>query len=380
MNQAGNSRTRTEPRRRDAVLALVAGFALFVAADVALFYSPLYPRVLDPQSSAGVFRHTVAQFERLDTDRSRDVLVLGDSRIYRGLIPRLASRASGGLRVLSAAVPGTTPRCWPYLLRAIDPHADRFRAVVIPLDTLADDDAALGSIDGNDRPYDLHYLVFNVAPRDVPVLARSFTDLPMRLQAALDLLLRGPLLRSDAQDLLSDPGARLRAVAAAADDRSDSPLAEHPQARSLNGLQVDFVRHTIRYPDGLGSSEQEALASELLQAVHPSPSYAAYRRQWLGRIVERYRSTPTEVVFVRIPAVPVRSAPRTAVLPSSGSIAEFVRGGVALLPPAAYLALERPDLFTDHDHLDLSGAEQFSRLLGRDLSRALSAGVARRST
>src|SRR5262249_4690022 len=56
-----------------------------------------------------------------------------------------------------------------------------------------------------------------------------------------------------------------------------------------------------------------------------------------------------------------------------GTLADIVNAGLAtLLPPHPYLALERPDLFADHDHLDRAGSLRFSALLGAAVERALS--------
>jgi hypothetical protein len=115
------------------VQRLVAAFALFALIDVLAFRTPLYRSVLDPASTTGSFESAITQFRDFPGRPSRDVLVLGDSRIYSGLDPQAAGAAAGGLRFLNGGVPGTTPRCWPFFVRAIDPAATRFAAVVIPV-------------------------------------------------------------------------------------------------------------------------------------------------------------------------------------------------------------------------------------------------------
>ena len=70
----------------------------------------------------GSFEAAIAEFRALGAQPRTDVLVLGDSRIYSGLDPAAASAASGSLRFLNGGVPGTTPRCWPFFVRAIDPR------------------------------------------------------------------------------------------------------------------------------------------------------------------------------------------------------------------------------------------------------------------
>jgi D-alanyl-lipoteichoic acid acyltransferase DltB (MBOAT superfamily) len=353
-------------------LAATLGGALviFAALGALAFYTGLYRSVLDPFSSTGSFEGTLAQVESADADPTRDVLVLGDSRIYAGLDPWIASYVSGNLRFINAGVPGTTPRCWYFFDRAVDPTARRFRAIVIPVDTYADDDGAIGSIDGDQHEADLHYIALRVEPGDVGKLAASFPDPRKRFNTAVDLLLRGPELRDDVQAFAGDPRARLAAIARARRDGTFSVLTAHPRLDSLAGMRVDFTRNEIAYPANVSADERREMALQVLRVAQPSPSYARYRRRWLGPLVERYRAAGVPVIFVRLPA---RPAHRALPAPPSGTLVAFERSGARLLPQARYVALERPDLFADHDHLDARGSVLFSAMLGRDVDRALRA-------
>lgn len=363
------------PRLRNAVSpaawALAAGLLAFVAFGVLAFYGALYRPLLDPQSTAGAFEGAVSRLEAFTTDPQRDVLVLGDSRIYSGLDPAVATAASGGrLRFLNGSVPGTTPRCWFFFMRAIDPDSRRFRAIVVPVDTDGDDDSAIGSIDGDHRVMDLHYIVFRVGPADVPKLATSIGDARMALGAGANLLLRGPLLRDDIQALAADPLARIRAIAAARRADPWNPLAAHPRHEQLEGLRVNFASDGVTFPPSVSPSERDAIVTQVLRPVKPSPSYGLYRRRWLGPLLARYRAAGVPVIFVRIPT---RPAHRNAASPVGASLRSFIARGVLLLPANAYIALERPGLFADHDHLDARGSRIFSQLLGRDVANALDA-------
>jgi len=174
------------PRSKTASTIVAAALAIFAVLGVLTFRTGLYRRMLDPSSSTGSFEAAIRQLEKFRSDPRRDVLVLGDSRVYSGLDPGVASLAGGDLRFLNGGVPGTTPRCWPFFVRAIDPAASRFRAVVIAVDTYADDDSAIGSLDGDDRPMDLRYVVFQTRLRDLPKLAGSFSDPRERVEHGID--------------------------------------------------------------------------------------------------------------------------------------------------------------------------------------------------
>jgi alginate O-acetyltransferase complex protein AlgI len=373
VGERGGERRPPSAGRAWATLGLV--LAAFLAVDLGLFWTPLYRTILAPDSSAWSFDYVVSYLQARPTERSRDVLVLGDSRIFSGFIsfPTL----NGGGRFENAAVAGTTPRCWLYLTRAIDPEANRYRAVVIPVDTYADDDSAIGSLDGDDRQFDLRYLVFATNPVDAWPIARTFSDPRVRAQAAIALLLRGPLLRDDVQALLADPLGRVAALRAV----NEVPLGggvwmppgsfamQKPRIESLAGLRVDFTHDRIDYPASVAPAERAEIVTQVLRRAQPSPSYARYRREWLGAIVERYRATNTPVIFVRIPTRPVhRDVPTGG---PSGSLADLARVGAQFVPQSNYVALERPELFADHDHLNRLGAIRFSELLGGDVAAVL---------
>lgn len=362
-------RSDQPPRKRTAALLVAVAFALFALVDVLAFRTDLYRSVLDPASSTGSFEAAIRAFRAGPAVPRRDVLVLGDSRIYSGLDPQAAAAAGGGLRFLNGGVPGTTPRCWPFFVRAIDPQARRFRAVVIAVDTYADDDSAIGSLDGNDRPMDLRYVVFQTRLGDLPKLAGSFSDPRERVEYGIDLFWRGQELRDDVQSLAANPSARAAALAAARRSPPYDPRDAHPRSETLAGLRVDFATGAIVYPPGLSAGQRAAIATQVLAAGKPSPSYARYRLQWLAPIAARYAATGTPVIFVRIPT---RPAHRTADQLPSGSLLEIARSeGARFLPAAPYIALERPALFADEDHLNARGSALFSRLLASDVSRLL---------
>jgi alginate O-acetyltransferase complex protein AlgI len=361
------------PRSKTAATIVAAALAIFAVLGVLTFRTGLYRRMLDPSSSTGSFEAAIRQLETFRSDPRRDVLVLGDSRVYSALDPGVASLAGGDLRFLNGGVPGTTPRCWPFFVRAIDPAASRFRAVVIAVDTYADDDSAIGSLDGDDRPMDLRYVVFQTRLRDLPKLAGSFSDPRERVEHGIDLFLRGPELREDFQAFAADPAARLSAIAQARGASTYAPLAAHPRSETLRRLRVNFVTGAITYPAGMSNDERAAIATQVLHVPSPSPSYARYREQWLEPIVAKYESSGVPVIFVRIPTRPVhRSSDQ---LPSGSLLAMSLDQHARLLPARKYIALERPELFADEDHLNREGSLRFSRLLGTNIAAILNGNV-----
>ena len=344
--------------------AVLLGTVLFAVLDAALFGTPLYRSYIDPASSAGSFERGLTLARAAARDPSRDVLVLGDSRIYNGFDASLAGRTAPGLNFINASVPGTTPRCWTVFDHALDPHATRFRAVVIPVDTLSDDDGALGSVDGDDRLFDLHYIVFSATLPEVAKVALSFPEADRRIESFFDLGLRGPLMRDDVQAFALDPAARFAAVARA----REGVEPPHRRTETMAGLRVN-PDGGLTVPASFPSAERDELERQVRHVPVPSESYARYRREWLLPIVRRYRATGTPVIFVRIPTRPLQPAPPA---PLSGTLADFVRNdGARVLPQAPFTALERPELFADAVHLDARGSVLFSSRLARDVAGLL---------
>ncbi|MBV9028489.1 MAG: MBOAT family protein [Candidatus Eremiobacteraeota bacterium] len=358
-----------KPHNKRAALIVAAAFAIFALVSALAFRSDIYRSALDPASSTGSFEAAIQTFRAFPADARRDVLVLGDSRIYSALDPDAAQKASGGFRFLNAGIPGTTPRCWPFFARAIDPNANRFRAVVIPVDTYHDDDSAIGSLDGDDRPMDLRYVVFQTRLADLPKLAGSFSDPRERVEHGIDLFLRGPEVRDDVQAFVADPASRIRAISQARNQITYAPLAAHPRAETLAGLRADFARGTLSYPNQLPADQRAAIANQVLVIPKASASYARYRREWLFPIARRYEAGGVPVIFVRIPTRPLH---RLGDDVPSGSLVEIARAtGARFLPAQRYLDLERPELFADEDHLNRQGSARFSDLLGAEVGAIL---------
>ncbi|HEY1429380.1 MAG TPA: hypothetical protein VGF18_07385, partial [Candidatus Tumulicola sp.] len=352
--------------------AIAGAILLFLLIDAAAFYAQLYRPLLDPLSSTGSFEGALSALEALPAVPQRDVLVIGDSRIYAGLNPSTAARAAGGgLRFLNAGVPGTNPRCWYFFLQSLDPQTRRYRAIVIPVDTYADDDSAIGSLDGDQRAADLRYIALAVPPKEIAKVARSFPDPRTRSTVALDLLLRGPELRDDVQAMLADPLARLHAIDLARQTGRYDPLMAHPMESSLAGTRFDPRTKRLTIAASVPAGERPTVVDEVLQLGRPSASYALYRERWLGPIVRRYSDAGVPIIFVRIPTRPVH---RDEGMQASGTLLAFQRRyGSTLLAAAPYGKLEQPRLFADHDHLNSAGSATFSYMLGRDVARTLDA-------
>ena len=128
---------RRKPR---VAIACVAALLALFSLDALLFRTNLYPSVIDPNSSAGVFELTLLRERRRQAGPGNLIVTLGDSRF--AYLPRLAneSTASTQYTFTSAGVAGSNPRMWYYMLRDLDPTARRYEAVVFGVDDFDDEE------------------------------------------------------------------------------------------------------------------------------------------------------------------------------------------------------------------------------------------------
>ena len=305
----------------------MAGFCALFALDAALFRTPYYRRILEPDSYAG-------QMERaLSAAGNQTIAVLGDSRIAEGFSPRVADRRQPSLRFLNASVPGSTPRCWYYLLRDLDPKPGRFKIIVLPVEAYEDED---GGWEWADRTLDLNFLAARLRLADTLTVTASFHSAETRWNALLVCLLKGLLLREDLQAFLAHPDLRLRKTALYRASGAE-------WAYNYEGNAKDLVGTVLRDPPPRPASPQTGL-------------HAAYRREWFGRIISRYSGSGTSIVFLRIPRGPV--APAVSYARAGSSIRGFA--GVRVLPENLFNRLEGPEYFFDELHLNARGRQWFS--------------------
>jgi hypothetical protein len=343
---------------------LVAALVLLCALDAAIFRTPIYHGILDPRSSTGSFEAMLSRQEAAPPDVRRGVLVIGDSRIVEALWPGPADRAAAGLRFINAAIPGTTPRCWYYFLRDLDPQARRYRAIVVPFDTYDDDNSAIGALDAADHIADLHYVVYRLRASDWIDFAMSMQW--NRANALLGEIFRGLTLKDDVQALLSAPRARLAMLG--------SPDAIFPgddyrgRTATLAGLHMS--PRGLIFPSHITPDVRAEVTRRVLDPPAHNAMYAAYRRLWIGRILARYAGSQTRIIFVRVPAAPLILY-RNASDPLS-SVRELARQyGAIMLPDQLFADLERPRYFSDHAHMNAQGRLQFSKRFGAEIAKVL---------
>jgi hypothetical protein len=299
------------------------------------------------------------------------VLVVGDSRIAEGFSVRVADSAvNRRLHFWNFGMAGTTPRVWYYALRAADPTRRRFAAIVVELDKYSDGDWFSAS---EDRISDQNFLVMQLGLSDCASFASSLNDVTLERHALLGCLFRGVVLRPDVQDFLAHPKARLVRASDWLNNGLRYITDYSGKPESLQGLTADWTNRTVHFPDGVSEATRaNVIRFAIPEQVKNTGALARYRRRWLGGILDRYKDSPTRIIFFQIPRGPL-------VNPQSDSGPNFVdtvskRPGVTVLPADAFTDLERPDLFADGLHLNHAGRPIFSQHLAQKVDSILAGG------
>jgi hypothetical protein len=350
--------------------ALLCGALVFAAVDLGLFRSGLYAWLAKPDSSAGwITRHT--RFEPLARPpiEQPSVLLLGDSTMGEAGDERaLRERLGGRGTCTNAAVPGSTPRVWPGLFAQLPAPPGGWRYVVVGLRDY-DDDGAGGPM--GERRHDLSFLGPTLGLGDARVIAAEFRDPAARRDVWLAALCKLHAWRRDLQDLLTAPWQRYLQVRRQFGWlRWGQPYAGRDG--SMAGIAVDGDRIVGLRPE---QAEDLAQLTHLVWRRH-CVDESAYRRRWLGALVDRATATGAQVVFVRMPS---QLLPRAAArVPATAVIDELARRpGVHVLPFDTFAELERPECFFDALHVNRAARERFTELLAAALRARFPAELGR---
>jgi hypothetical protein len=362
-------------RRR--VLALLLACVLLFALDGLLFRTPFYPSILEPESSTGVFELILWREQQAQTMNGDNLVVtLGDSRFAYS--PKLANQetAQTGYVFRHAGVAGTDVRSWFYMLRDLDPTARRYRAVVFGV-TDFDDEDEFFTPDDDIRA--LHYVIARLRWSDVFEFALAFHSPKVQWEALRGASLKGIVYQNDILTFLAHPAKRLEYARAARRNYDHWTYDYLETPRSMTGLQIDWNAWKVTFPPGLNQDQQDTVNRDLMREPAPQTGrLAAFRRAWYGRILDRYRGSPTKIIFVRLARAPI-PRPGGLVRKKSSTIRDFAssRPNVLLCDEHAFDSLEHPELFRDALHLNRAGIALFSPMLAEDISRMLGSGARR---
>jgi hypothetical protein len=346
----------------------VAAIAFFAGLELLFFHTGLYSSVIEPGSSTGFMELQLRNEIRRSKPNRNQVLAVGHSRM--ALLPRVVNEMQPGTGYTFATVGlgGTTPRIWYYSLRAVDPTARNYAAIVIPTDDFNEPDTYDHQ---SERETDLHYLIARLGFQDLFELPWTYQSNQLKWVAFRDILLKGFVYKRDFLEFLEHPLARIAKARYYASDSAGWYYGYGGVDKNLAGLEVDWPRKTMRFPDRIPEDERKQIEGTMFSRLPPDAGReTAYLRYWYGRILDHYRGSGTKIFFLRVPRAPV-SPPDPAPKINSAVRQIASQPDVVVLDEHLFDQLEHPALFWDALHLNREGSERFSRMLATEIRRVL---------
>jgi len=347
---------------------ILAAIVFFIAFEGILFHTGLYSSIVEPDSTTGYLELQLGNEIRRPKPNRNQVLAVGHSRM--SLLPRIVNEEKPGTGYTFATIGlgGTTPRIWYYSLRAIDPTARNYAAIVIPSDDFNEPDTYDYQ---SERESDLHYLLARLELRDLLEFPWTYRSKKLQWVTFRGIILKGFVYKRDFLEFLDHPLAR---IAKARYDRSDSAGWYYGYGgvdQDLAGLTIDWQHKTMQFPDRVPEEHRKQIEDMLFPTLPPDEGReTAYLRYWYGKIIEHYRGSGTKLIFMRVPRAPI-SPPDPAPKLNSAIRQIAAQPDVVVLDERMFDQLEHPDFFWDAWHLNRPGMEAFSRLLATEVRRIL---------
>jgi hypothetical protein len=355
---------------RAAVAAVLLSVVLLFVFDGLLFRTAFYRKLLQPDSTTGIFELVLQrELQAQKVNGPNLVVTLGDSRF--AYAPRLANEltAKTGLVFRHAGIGGTEIRSWYYMLRDLDRTRRRYRAIVIGVANLSDEDTFF---DPADDIRTLHYVIERLRWTDALDFAASFRSPSLKRQAFRGSILKGTVLQRDIYEFLSNPAARIRYVKQTRRGFDFWTYNYQETTDSMEGLRVDWRAKEAVFPPHVNEEQRRTVESEMGFNTEQTGDTAVYRRRWFGRIVDLYNGSPTRIIFVRLPRGPI-PRPEDMAPKTTSAIRELAasRPNVTVIEEHAFDSLEHPELFRDGIHLNRAGIARFSPMLAEEVGRIL---------
>jgi hypothetical protein len=249
----------------------------------------------------------MAAITRAEKDRVssgfKEVLVLGDSRMAEGFSAAVADKLSfvEGFKFVNLAEPASVVNIWDYMLREVDPTRGRYWAIVVPYGIGFEPNSAD------------HLRISMAAPllrySDCVRFASAFQRWSGRFRAFTACILRGSAFQSDLVDFLAHPIARIRSVQTEP-KRLQSRDLYRGREYDLVGTSYDPKTGTVSFPSRLTETQREAIRDSLVKRSQSEiQDFLRMQRDGIQRILNRYSTSPTEIVLTPVPRGPFAGLP-----------------------------------------------------------------------
>jgi hypothetical protein len=346
---------------------LLLGVAAFVCLDGVIFHTGLYVSILAPDSYAGRLAVITRAEKQRPPSGLKEVLVLGDSRMAEGFSTAVADElgSAAGFKFVTLAEPASTANTWYYMLREVDPTAQRYWAIVLPY--------GIGYEPTSAEPLRISMAAPLLRYGDCFTFASAFQQWSGRFRAVTACILRGSAYQSDVVDFLEHPIARIENV------QRESAMV-HARAvykgrdYDMVGTSYDATTGQMTFPPRLTEAQREAIRKSLLQPSQSEMQYSLrLQRDWIPRILNRYSKSATAIVLTPVPRGPFAELPAFSVAQRAPFPEVTRQRTVFSLAEQTFDFLEKPDYYFDAFHLNAKGRQRFTERLINDLVARLAA-------
>jgi hypothetical protein len=357
----------TSPRPLHVGRNLLLGVAAFVCLDGVIFHTGLYVSILAPDSYAGRLAVITRAEKQRRASGLKEVLVLGDSRMAEGFSTKVADDlgSAAGFKFVTLAEPASTANTWYYMLREVDPTAQRYWAIVVPY--------GIGYEPTSAEPLRISMAAPLLRYGDCFTFASAFQQWSGRFRAVTACILRGSAYQSDVVDFLEHPIARIENV------QRESAMV-HARAvykgrdYDMVGTSYDATTGQMTFPPRLTEAQREAIRKSLLQPSQSEMQYSLrLQRDWIPRILNRYSKSATAIVLTPVPRGPFAELPAFSVAQRAPFPEVTRQRTVFSLAEQTFDFLEKPDYYFDAFHLNAKGRQRFTERLINDLVARLAA-------
>ena len=343
---------------------LLLGLTAFVCLDGIIFHSGLYVSILAPDSYAGRLEVLTRAEQQRPPSGLKEVLVLGDSRMAEGFSTTVANElgSAAGFKFVNLTEPASTVSSWYYMLREVDPAAQRYSAIVVPY--------GIGYEPATADPLRISMTAPLLRYGDCFNFASAFQRWSGRFRAFTACILRGSAYQSDVSDFLEHPISRIRSVQQQT-ERLRSRDVYKGRDYDLVGTSYDPNTGQVTFAPKLTEAQRQAVRKSLIQPSQSDTEYSLkLQREWIPRILNRYSNSSTAIVLTPVPRGPFVELPGFSkayhsILPSG-----VIQSTTFSLPDQTFDFLEKPEYYFDAFHLNSKGRQRFtetlvSKLVGR---------------
>lgn len=347
---------------------------VFLAINIAIFSSGFYAKFLTFSSMQGFAHHIVSSSKDVPINKDESIFIIGDSRITEGFNAGDANllMKNSKIHYLNAGMGGASLRIWYYLLKEIDPDANRFNYIVVTLPSFRNSPPFDAGYEG--RMLDADFLAPLISSNDFLNFIDHQTGYLNKFILLNRMIIASINYSNDFFDLILHPLNRIDGYKWRKKVSLNYGDEYKGNTENMAGLSIDKFGNILSYPLRLNNIQKEQITKYLSSIKNTQSNEIVkavdYKNYWLRKILDRYKNTSTKVVIMRLPSTPLPvylsdySYPLLSVIEENRNAKNPI-----IVPEDSFLDLEALDNFWDMQHLNAVGRSRLTTAITQKISR-----------